>query len=430
MTPTRKPPFMLGLAAVAAIALVATLIWFKKEISVALSSGETVQVHFAENYGVRAYNTQVKVAGVEVGDVTDVEPGNGGAVVTVEVHEQAYERLRSEPSARVRPATLLGGNYYLELVPGGQPGAFSGEIPQRRTTVPVELDKVTRALQPDTLDAARDTVGHLDRTLDTDTRAALRDLLAGAPDTLRPAGKVLASARGTRPATDLPDLVRGLNSTASALTSQQGQLDAILHDLDATSAVLGNRSPELKQALRSLPSTLDSANAGLGRLDTTLGKLERSAEPLRPVARELDGTLKQLDPLLRKARPFVSDLEVALEDARPLVEDLVPTARGGTRVLNDVKGPVLKRVNGPVLDTLRSPWHGTGPYEGGGADYPMYKALAYALSGIAGGTSQADGNGNQFDIALTAGPGSIAGLPVNLEQMFTHLMGIAERGRG
>lgn len=427
-TKTRRSPFALGLSVILGIAVVAALIGFKEQIGIALAPGEQVTVHLAENYGVRAYNTEVKIAGIKVGEVTDVAPAADGATVTAEIDDEEYAKLRSRPSARVRPATLLGGKYYLELIPGGQPGEFTGEIPRERSEVPVELDKVARALQPDTLRAARRDVRHLDRALDGDTQSALRELLDNAPDTLRPTGEVLGGLRGNRPETDLPRLVRGLHNTAAALTAQDGQLDAILEDLAVASDVLGRRSPELREALREMPSTLDSTRTGLGRLDTTLTKLEDTAGPARPAARELAATLERLEPLLTKARPLVADLDVALTDARPLVEDLVPTARGTTAMLDNLEGPVLKRVNGPVLEAVRSPWHGKGKYAGGGGDFPLYKAMAYALSGIAGGMGELDANGNQFVIAATAGPGSIAGLPVNLEQMFTQLMGLTERG--
>lgn len=427
-TKALRSPFALGLSVILGIALIAGLIAYKKRISVALTAGEDVTVHLAENYGVRAYSTEVRIAGIKVGDVTDVAPAPDGATVTAKIDDEAYPKLRSRPSARVRPATLLGGKYYLELVPGGQLGEFTGEIPRERTTVPVELDKVTRALQPNTLRAGRRDVRHLDRALGGDTPSALRDLLDHAPDTLRPAGDVLGAARGNRPETDLPHLVRGLNNTATALTTQDGQLDAILDDLATVSATLGARAPELRQALRGMPSTLDATKVGLGRLDTTLDKLERTAGPARPTARELSATLERLDPLLTKARPLVAGLDDALTDARLLVEDLVPTARGTTGVLKDFGGPVLRRVNGPVLHAVRSPWHGSGRYAGDGGDYPLYKALAYALSGVAGGTGELDPNGNQFTIAATAGPGSVAGLPVNLERFFSNLMGMTERG--
>ena len=54
-------------------------------------------------------------------------------------------------SAAIRPTTLLGGNYYLELEPGGDRGPLRGDIPLALTELPVELDKVALALQPDLL---------------------------------------------------------------------------------------------------------------------------------------------------------------------------------------------------------------------------------------------------------------------------------------
>ncbi|MPY81461.1 MAG: MCE family protein, partial [Actinophytocola sp.] len=51
------------------------------------------------------------------------------------------DKLGTEPSARIRPTTLLGGNYYVHLEHGGAEGAFDDEtIPLTRTTSPpVEL---------------------------------------------------------------------------------------------------------------------------------------------------------------------------------------------------------------------------------------------------------------------------------------------------
>lgn len=425
-----RSAFHLGAAVIAAVSVLGVLVVYKPQLTVALKSGETLTVRLAENYGVRAYATDVKIAGISVGDVTAVDRVQaGGVAVTVKIGESEYEKLRSAPSAHVRPATLLGGNFYLDLVPGGQPGRFSGAIPVDRTSVPVELDKIARALQPDVLASMQGTVRQLDEALGADSRQALRRLLKTAPGTLEPAGEVLAAARGTRPQVDLPKVVTGLESTASALNKPDEVLSSIIVDLDTTSGLLAARSGDLVQALRKMPATLDSANAGLTTLNTTLDKLGATAGPLRPVARDLDATLRTLDPVLVKARPLVATLSDALDDVRPLVADLDPVARDATTVLGDLKGPVLDRVNGPVLTTVRAPWRGSGPYEGGGGDYPMYQALAYALSGLSSAISPTDPNGSQFDMLATGGPESAVGLPVGLERILRVLANEAGGGR-
>jgi phospholipid/cholesterol/gamma-HCH transport system substrate-binding protein len=421
-------PLRLGILLIAAIAIVAVLVFLKDRITVALTPTATVKVHLAENYGMVPYSSRVKVAGVEVGQVTDVEPEPGGALVTVEMDTDIPAKLRSEPSAHVRPTTLLGGNYFLDLVPGGPLGSFPGDIPKERTSVPVEMDKISRTLQPDTLTSLQGDLRSLDGMLAGDGRTALQDLAADAPDTLRPAGPVLQALRGTEPTSDLPNLVGGLEQTAAALTKQQGQLDSIVNGLDKTSDVLGNRSRDLSQAMANLPATLDSTDAGLSKLDTSLHKLGDTAGPARPVATELDTALQHLNPVLAKLRPLVNNTNSLLTDARPLVDELTPTAQQATAVLQDVQGPVLDRLNGPVKSTVLTPYHGTGHYQGSGTDDPFYKELAYMATGMDRLAQVTDANGATIGYGIGVGAGTVGGLPISLEQLFGNLTGIGQKG--
>jgi len=423
----RRTPLRLGIVLIVATVIAGVLIFYKDRIVVALSPSSTIKVHLAENYGLAAYGSQVKIAGIEVGQITDVAAEPGGAVVTVEVDPDAPEKLRSLPSARVRPTTLLGGNYFLDLVPGGPPGSFNGDIPKERTTVPVEMDKITRTLQPDTLRSLQADLRSLDGVLSADGRGALQDLVADAPATLRPAGPVLQAVRGTNPNTDLPNLVGGLQRTAAALTARQGQLDAIVNDLDKTSTVLGNRSADLSQTVAGMPATLDSANAGLRSLDVSLHKLGDTADRARPVARELSTALDHLDPVLAKVAPLVGKTNNLLVDARPLVDALTPTATQASAVLDDVRGPVLERLTGPVKTTVLSPYRGTGHYQNSGSDRPFYQELAYMITGMDRLAEVTDANGATIGFGIGVGPGTLSGLPISLEQLFGHLTGISQK---
>lgn len=425
---TAGTPLRLGVALIAVTVVVGVLIFYKDRIQVALEPTSTVQVHLPENYGITPYGTKVKIAGVPVGEVTGVESEAGGALVTAEIDTEAPDKLRSSPSARVRPTTLLGGNYFLDLVPGGAPTTFGGVIPRERTSVPVELDKITRTLQPDTLRALQGDLRSLDGVLSTDGRNALQQLVADAPATLRPAGPVLDAVRGTAPSTDLPNLVNGLQKTATALTAQQGQLDSILTDLDTTSTVLGHRSTEISQVVAALPGTLDSTDNGLRRLDVSLGKLGDTADAAVPVARELNTALEHVDPALVKLRPVLTDANRLLVDARPLVDDLTPTVKQASGVLDDVRGPVLERLNGPIKSTVLSPYRGTGHYQGSGSERPLYQELAYMITGMDRLSSMTDANGATIGFGIGASAGSVGGYPISLEQLLGHLSGISEKG--
>jgi len=418
----RGTPFQIGLAIILVAAAAAVPLFLKAQIATLLAPGGSLTVHFAADRELDTYRTDAKVAGVPVGKVISVRPGSdGGAEVTVKISEDAYTALGSAPAAAIRPTTLLGGRYYVDLIPGGLPGAPDGDIPRPRTRLPVEVEQVAAALQPSARIGGQHAVAALDDTLSSGGDTALRELLAHAPSTLPPVGGVLQGLRGEHPDSDLPDLVGNLEATARVLTDRQGQLAGTLTDLDTTGGVLDRRADDVAAALDTLPSTLDSANTGLDALDTTMRKLRETAGPARDIVGPLRRLLDKADPVLSDARPVVSDLRSVLRDARPTIDDLVPAADDLTEMSDNLSGAVLDRINGPIRQTVFSPFVGSGPYAGDGADFPFYKAVGYMASNLNRSARYTDPNGAVVSLQFGAGPGSLAGLPVSVVQMFEHL---------
>jgi phospholipid/cholesterol/gamma-HCH transport system substrate-binding protein len=396
----------------------------KDRIGTYLRGGETITVHFAGDYKLREFISDVKVAYVPVGKISGVERADdGSAVVTMRVDDEAIDTLGSAPTATVRATTLLGGIYFVDLQPGGDPGRFTGdEIPLERSAGPVELDRVVQALQPDALQGLRSTVGNLDGALDDRGSAALRRLTASAPAALGPAAGVLDAAQGAHPG-DLTAVVDGLENTARVLTENDGRLESIVDDLSTTGTVLGNRSADVGAAVDALPATLASTRAGLERLDGTLTTLRDTASDIRPVATRLDSTLGTLDPVLQKAVPFVHDTRNLLTDARPLVGDLVPAASTATGALNDLRGPVLDRLDGPITDWLHTPYQGTGPYDSSHSDRPLYWDVVYTFVNLGRAAGYEDENGGTVGFQPGLGSGSTSGLPISTDQMVKRLSG-------
>jgi phospholipid/cholesterol/gamma-HCH transport system substrate-binding protein len=397
------------------LALVLTLgvgyVMFQKDmLTVELTPGDTMTIHFAQDYRLRTYVTPVKVGGVKVGRVSDIERlPDGSALVEVKLEPGMADKVGSAPSAAIRPTIILGGNYYLEVVPGGLHGdPFTGEIPVERTSVPVELDRISATLQPDARAGVRSSTDRLDQALRDGGREALEGLVQNAPGALGPGADVLRAAQGSNTG-DLTRVVSGIESAAVTLSRNEGQLDAIVGDLATTSRVLG---------------TLQTTDAGLRRLDTTLAKLRETADPARGVVGELGTLIEHADPVLVAALPVVRDLREVLADTRPLVEDLVPASERGTDVLDDVRGPVLERVNGPIVDTVLSPYEGTGPYEGSGGDgKPLYEELGFMVSSIDRASKATDANGATVGFQPGFGAATVSGTPVSLEQLFANLAG-------
>lgn len=420
-------PMQLGIGFLILVLISGVGLFQKNRIMTTLSSGDSIEATFARDYRLKPYETKVKIAGVPVGVVTSVSRAEDGtADVSLKVDGGTRDKLGAAPSAAIRPTTLLGGNYYVELLPGGGPGELRGPIPRERTETPVELDKVAAALQPPALQGMRTSIHQMDATLGQDGQRALEDLVRHAPDTLEPAGKVLDSLRGTHPDRDLTQLVEGLQSTARVLNSEQGQLDGIIGDFNTFSATLGRQSEPVAATLHDLPETLITARAGFQHLNGSLTELRRTAGPARPAVRELDSLLANADPVLVKARPVVRDLRGLLVDARPLVQDLVPASERTTAVLDDVRGPFLDRVNGPIMHTALSPYRGTGPYEGTGSNRPLYQEAAHMISALDNTSKMTDRNGAAIAFQIGVGPGTAGGLPISFEQLVKRLSTMQE----
>jgi phospholipid/cholesterol/gamma-HCH transport system substrate-binding protein len=143
-------------------------------------------------------------------------------------------------------------------------------------------------------------------------------------------------------------------------------------------------------------------------LGGTLDKLTDTATSFRPAAQKVGPLLDQLDPVLADARPVVHDLRPVLDDARPAVDELVPTVDDANGVLGDLRGPVVQRLQGPVMDTVLDTYRGTGPYEGSGggwqSDHTFYQELGYLVTNLDRGSMTQDRQGSLLGFQVGAGP--------------------------
>ncbi|WP_020498650.1 MlaD family protein [Sciscionella marina] len=403
-----------GLAFFAVLVVAAIVVFAKPTLLTWASSGETITAEFDRDVGLQQGNSEVKIAGTKVGTVSGVDTSTPSKiVVSMKVDNGTRAKLGSAPTAAVRPVTLLGGRYYVQLAPGGAHGTFTGDnIALGHTTTPVDLDQVLSALQPPSRQGLRQTVSTLDGSLRNGGSTALQSLTRDAPGSLGPAAGTLDAMRGQHPDTDLPQLVTNLDSVATTLTRRSGQLGSVLDKLQGTAAGLRSGSSALGQTVAQLPATLRSTRAGITDLGATLDKLAVTAPKAQPAATTLNTTLSHLDPVLVKTRPLVADLRPLLTEARPLVDQLVPTSQLATGVLDDVRGPVLDRVNGPVISKLNEQWRGTGPFAGDGANgHTTFQELGYLAARFDNLSKYHDRNGPFANLQAGAGTNSIGGVP-------------------
>lgn len=417
---------------IACVFVVVTVMIFNKERAVTQLSeifhpSDTISAEFERGYKLLAYNSEVKLGGVVVGKVTGVERADKGrSLVTLHLRDGVRDKLGTTPAAGIRPTTLLGGKYYVDLRPGGRGEFESGHIPVTRTTIPVELDRVLSAITPSARDGVRASIEQTDKTLADGGRKAVRDLLRNAPGTLRPAADVLEAGRGTRPGKDLAELVGGLESFAEGMSRRDGHLADIVSTLDTSMRAMAAETAPLAESVRTMPATLRATRAGLADLAPTLDRVTTMADSLRPSVTELDALLGELDPVLARTRPLLDDLRPLLRDLSPVADRLVRATRKSTELLDDVRGPVLDRVAGPITDLVMSPWRGTGQYEGGGSSgNRFYEEAGYLASRASQVYGWNDESGGFVRMSLGMGGNSAGGFGMSAQQ-YLEMLGLAE----
>ena len=252
-----------------------------------------VRADFASASGIAA-GDPVRVAGVEVGSVKDVErlPRDEAVRVTMKVDRAIWLAQGTRASIRLR--TLLGSRYVaLDTPSTGRKLAADALIPVSRTETPVELDETLDALnrvaEPFDVDSFNKLVasfaagleGHAprlnemlgdlatlsgtlaDRRADIDRLVVATEKLGSAIDSRRDAlgtgvdnfAAILSTLAARRAElTGLVTAVQGLTERLTPLLDRnQGTVDKALSDLVTTVGVLDRQKDRLDLALGNLP---------------------------------------------------------------------------------------------------------------------------------------------------------------------------------
>jgi virulence factor Mce-like protein len=280
-----------------------------------------------ENLKVRS---PVRIAGVEVGKVTKVQPkdGGGAAEVTMQLREDALP-LRDDARAQIRSRIFLEGNFFIDIQPGSP---SRGEL-EDGSTIPITQTASTVTL-PDILD-----------TLDSDVRSDLQTFLheygtvalrgGGAEafnkaiPSFQPAYRYGALTNdallGVDPERDVQRLLRGQQRTFAALASNPDALEELVTDLNTTAGAIARHDTELEAAVPALRDTLRVGYPALGELNAALPTLRAFAREALPGVRSSAPALAAATPWMVQARGLVqqSELKGLAADLRHAVPSLV-----------------------------------------------------------------------------------------------------------
>ncbi len=271
----------------------------------------------------------VRMAGVDVGKVTKIEPkGNGAADVTMELSDDALP-LHDDASAQLRSRIFLEGNFFVDVRPGTP---STGEL-KDGSTLPLTQTASTVTL-PDILDV-------LNSDVRTDLRTFLHEygtvaLQGGgakafnkAIPSFEPAYRYGALTNdallGVQPTRDIQRLLRGQQRTFAALGSHPAQLEELVTDLNTTAGAIASQDTALEAAVPALRDTLREGYPALGALDAALPTLRTFSREAIPGVRSSVPALDAAIPWFTQARGLVqqSELKGLAADLRHAVPSLV-----------------------------------------------------------------------------------------------------------
>jgi len=268
----------------------------------------------------------VRVAGVRIGDIGEVELRDGRGVVEMVIDPEYEGMVRTDATALLRPKTGLK-DMFIDLEPGSDDAAVAKEgftVPISATAPDVNPDEVLAELDADTRDYLRLLIGDAGRGL-KGRGLDLREVLRRFEPTHRDLARVNSEVAKRRQS--LRHLITSLNTLNAELASRGDDLAGLVDSSAAVMRSFASEEANVSAAVAELPGALQETTATMTKLERYGELLGPTAEKLRPAARALAPANDALRPLAREATPLLrDDIRPFVREARPVVRDLRPAA--------------------------------------------------------------------------------------------------------
>ncbi|MBA0126957.1 MCE family protein [Haloechinothrix sp. YIM 98757] len=245
--------------------------------------GTELTAYFDRAVGLYA-DSSVRVLGIEVGSVTNVEPE--GEHVRVDLAVRDDVDVPADANAVVVAPSLVSDRY-VQLTPvyeSGEVMESGAVIPSDRTATPVELDELfdsLNTLAKDLGPEGANSDGSLSGALDT-----MAENLDGTGKNLNNTVTRLAELSRTfdQSGNDLFDTVEHLGEFTTMLARSDKQLDELFDTMADVTGFLSDESGDVGAALSSLAVALDDVN---GFVDENEELLSSNVEKLSALTKEL-----------------------------------------------------------------------------------------------------------------------------------------------
>lgn len=265
-----------------------------------VGGGDTYRAEFTDTAGLQK-GEEVRVAGIKVGEVSDIALDRGKVVVSFRVRG---EELGDRTTASIEVKTLLG-QHYLAISPDGERLLAEGStIPLERTTTPVNIVPAFQQLTSQV------------EAIDTERVASAFDALA---ETLE----------ATAPETGR--LLDGLSRLSRTVSTRDEELARLFERASKVSGVVAERDRDLSQLINGSAEVLEVLQR---RRDSVTEVIEGT----RALALQLDGLVEDSRADLA---PVLADLDKVLEvltQNRQNIDDIVTYASVYAREFTNVAG--------------------------------------------------------------------------------------------
>ena len=422
---------------------------------------------FPSAMNLKKQTSQVRIAGIEVGRVSNIEPLEGrrvGAIVTMQleksglpVHSDAQLKIRQQlflegnyfvdlkpgsPSApelktgalvtlyveksglpihsdaqlKIRQLLFLEGNYFVDLKPGSPsaPELKTGAtVPVQQTAIPVQFGDILTSLQSDTRQDLRTTFAEYGlKALNGGGAQGINNSIDFWEPAYKNASLVNDAMLGRRPG-DLHTVLRGQQQTLGALAANEDALKGLITNLDLTAAAFAREDDALRAAIPALRNTLKVGPPALRSLNASLPSVSRFARDALPGVRSSGPTLDALIPFVAQLRALVqpSELRGLVADLRPTIPALARLNRRAVPILAESRS-LARCSNRVLIPWAESPIPSDEPWN---TNQLVMRQFPRSLVGLSGESRINDANTPLFRVNFSGanqgpfGPGPFRG---------------------
>jgi phospholipid/cholesterol/gamma-HCH transport system substrate-binding protein len=285
-----------------------------------LGAGKEYQAVFSEAGGLKPGN-EVRVAGVRVGEVTDVRLD--GDQVVVSFQAKGVD-LHDATTAAIKVKTMLGQKF-VAVDPLGS-GSLDGPIPLDRTTTPYDVN------------AAMSDFASTTNEIDTEQ--------------LEQSFNALSAAFKNTPES-VQKMVGGLTDLSRTISSRDSELDKLLEATDGVTGTLASRNTELAALINDGSDLLGELQKRRDAVHDLFVGTAALGEQLRGLVKDNDKTLSpaldKLDRVTAILNNNQKNIDQALERLGPYYK-VLGAATGNGRWVDAYLCGLFDENNDPVLD--------------------------------------------------------------------------------